>query len=114
MPKNRIAKDRLPKLQLAAALMGTTILAGLPQVALAQSGPAGAPAAEAAAAPIQSIAVVGSQRLEPVTIRSFFMLRIGQPYTQQGADQALKDLFATELFSDVQIRNEGGNVTIAL
>jgi outer membrane protein insertion porin family len=28
------------------------------------------------------------------------------------ADQALKDLFATELFADVQIRNDGGNVTI--
>jgi outer membrane protein assembly factor BamA len=27
---------------------------------------------------------------------------------QQAADQALKDLFATELFADVQIRNDGG------
>jgi outer membrane protein insertion porin family len=106
--------------RIATALLGTTVLAGVPQVALAQNAsapaPAPAPAVPAPAAPvatpIQSIAVVGSQRLEPDTIRSYIKLRNGQPYTQQSADQALKDLFATELFSDVQIRNDGGNVTI--
>ena len=41
-----------------------------------------------------------------------YQLRYGQPYSQVVADQALKDLYATELFSDVQIRNEAGNVVI--
>ncbi|MCE2842806.1 MAG: outer membrane protein assembly factor BamA [Novosphingobium sp.] len=117
MPKNRIASNRQSSLRIAAALLGTTILGGLPQAALAQDATAApaapTPAPEAPAA-IQSIAVVGSQRLEPDTIRSYIKLRIGQPYTQQAADQALKDLFATELFSDVQIRNDGGNVTITV
>lgn len=114
----------------AVALMGTSILAGLPAVAFAQdqAAPAAAPAAAApapaAAAPeaeappapaiIQSIVVTGNQRLEPDTIRSYIRLRAGQPYTQAAADQALKDLFATELFADVQVNNEGGNVTITV
>ncbi|HMO69041.1 MAG TPA: outer membrane protein assembly factor BamA, partial [Novosphingobium sp.] len=83
------------------------MLAGLPAVAFAQA----APAAQASEA-IQSITVVGNQRLEPDTIRSYISLRVGQPYNQVAADQALKDLFATELFSDVQIRNEAGAVVI--
>jgi outer membrane protein insertion porin family len=33
-------------------------------------------------------------------------------WTQAAGDQALKDLFATELFADVSIRNVGGDVTI--
>ncbi len=123
---NQDQLDRNPglsaRLSMAALLMGTTILAGLPQAALAQAAPAAAAAPVPAATPvaeapavadtIRSINVVGSQRLEPDTIRTYVKLRIGQPYTQAAGDQALKDLFATELFADVQIRNEGGAVTI--
>ena len=52
------------------------------------------------------------QRLEPDTIRSYVKMRYGQIYSQVIADQALKDLYATELFSDVQIRNDKGHVVI--
>ncbi|HEX4848690.1 MAG TPA: POTRA domain-containing protein, partial [Novosphingobium sp.] len=116
---NKPSLDRQPTLRtglsMAAMLLGSTVLAGLPQAALAQTapvqpGPAAAPAP--AGDTIQSITILGSQRLEPDTIRSYIKLRIGQPYTQAGADQAIKDLFATELFSEVQVRNNGGNVTI--
>ncbi len=110
----------------AVALLGTSILAGMPAVAFAQPAPAAAgaqpapgPAPTLAPAPvaampdiIQTITVVGMQRLEPDTIRSYIRLRYGRAYSQVDADQALKDLYATELFSDVQIRNEGGNVVI--
>ncbi len=116
-------------LRYAMALLGTTILAGAPTLALAAPKsaapkPAPAAAAPAAAAPapapvevadtIQSITVTGAQRLEPDTIRSYIKLRVGQPYTQVAADMALKDLFATELFSDVQVSNNAGAVTIAV
>jgi outer membrane protein insertion porin family len=98
-------------LRLAALLLGTTILAGAPVGALAQTvAPAEAPAP--AAEIIQSIAVVGAQRLEADTIRSYIKLRVGQPYSQAVGDQALKDLFATELFSDVKVSNKAGAVTI--
>jgi outer membrane protein insertion porin family len=105
--RNRNGRATAP---MATLLLATTILAGLPGMALAQT--ADAPAAAPATETIQSISVVGAQRLEPDTIRTYIKLRVGQPYTQAAADQALKDLFATELFADVQIRNDGGNVVI--
>ena len=61
---------------------------------------------------IRTINVKGSQRLEEQTVLSYMKLRVGQTYTQEAADQALKDLFETELFKDVSVRNENGVVTI--
>ncbi|WP_347304424.1 outer membrane protein assembly factor BamA [Croceibacterium sp. TMG7-5b_MA50] len=121
-----------------AALLGCTMLAGLPVVAVAQDSPAAtppaatppattgqaapgqAPAAAPAAAPqpqgevIRSIAVAGAQRLEPETILSYIKLRPGDRYSPAAADQALKDLAATELFSDYRIDNNAGNLVITV
>ena len=124
--------NRLQVPQFAAALLGTTILAGFPGVAQAQDAPAStadaaAPAADAPApaqptpapAPaqeqiIRSITVTGAERLEPSTVLSYIKLRVGQPYSQVAADQALKDLYGTELISDASIRNDNGDVTIQI
>lgn len=98
-------------------LMGSTALAasGTMAPAFAQTTPP-APAAEpvtpAAVDQIKSITVVGTQRLEADTVRSYIRLRTGQPWTQVTADQALKDLYATELFADVAVRNNAGAVVI--
>jgi outer membrane protein insertion porin family len=113
--------------QFAVALLAGTILSGLPSAALAQAAatqPAAAPAQPAAApaqpppAPaeqtIRTISVVGAQRLEPQTILSYIRLRPGQVYTAAAADQALKDLSATELFADVGIKNNNGDVVITV
>ena len=111
---------------MAAMLLGTTMLAGLPDQALAQdtqeAQPAAAtPAATAADAPvaaapqgetIRAMRVTGNQRLEAQTILSYIRLRIGQEWSSAAADQALKDLYATELLASAQIRNEGGTVVI--
>lgn len=119
----------------ALALLGGTMLAGIPVPVLAQDADApeeGAspPTAAAAAQPnsaaaqqpapaavpqgqtIRSISVVGAQRLEPQTILSYIQMRVGDTYSQTLADQALKDLYATELFSSASIRNDGGAVVI--
>jgi outer membrane protein insertion porin family len=105
----------------AKALVGVSVIAvsgGWVAVAPLAAQTAPAPATQPVAAPaapvetIQSIAVVGTQRLEPDTVRSYIRLRAGQPWSQANADQALKDLFATELFADVSIRNMNGDVTI--
>lgn len=81
--------------------------------------PAAAQTADASAAPaaptndvIQTITVTGTQRLEADTVRSYIRLRPGQAWTQTAGDQALKDLYATDLFADVAIRNNGGAVVI--
>jgi outer membrane protein insertion porin family len=107
--------------RVVAVLLGTTGLT-LPGIAFAQgqAAPAAAPAAAASApAPqpgetIQTIRVVGAERLEPQTVLSYVKLRAGQPYSSSAADQALKDLYETELFSNVQITNDAasGIVTI--
>ncbi|GGB65089.1 outer membrane protein assembly factor BamA [Blastomonas aquatica] len=103
-------------------LLGSTILAGTTSAAFAQTaGPVAPPASVPAAAPapvvpqgqqIRSITVNGSQRIESDTVRSYIQLRVGDVYTQVAADQALRDLFETELFADVSIRNNDGAVVI--
>ncbi len=101
---------------LGISLMGTTALV-MPALlvtatpAMAQVDTAPAPTV-APVDRIQSITVTGTQRLEADTVRSYIQLRVGQNWSQAAADQALKDLFATELFSDVSIRNNGGAVVI--
>ena len=64
---------------------------------------------------IRSIAVKGNQRLEPETIRAYANLSTGQTYTAQTLDQALKDLYATQLFADVTIAGgETGDLVITV
>jgi outer membrane protein insertion porin family len=58
---------------------------------------------------IRSIVVVGAQRLEPETILSYIQLRVpGRSIPPVRADEALKDLAATELFADYAIANNAG------
>jgi len=73
----------------------------------------------APAAPVQqtirSISVTGNQRLEPATIRAYANLAPGQTYTTETLDQALKNLYATQLFADVRITGgETGDLVLAV
>jgi outer membrane protein insertion porin family len=106
---------------MASTALGGTVLGG---VAMAQTSarpakPAArrpAPAASAlpsqVAGTIKSLTVAGAQRIERDTVLSYTKLRSGDAYTQETLDAALKDLFATELFADVKIRDDSGNLTI--
>jgi len=120
---SKTAAGRFPVKRLAATLTGATMLAGVPFAAYAQDEAVPATSAQTAepaapAAPvsntIRSISVAGAERLEPTTILSYIRLRVGQEYTSAGADDALKDLGATELFSNFSIRNDAGNVVITV
>jgi outer membrane protein insertion porin family len=105
---------------LCAALLATSALVVAPHAASAQAVRPAAPAPAAPPAPapvpvgdtIRTVTIDGSQRLESDTILSYIRLRPGQTYTQALGDQALKDLYATELFADVSLRNNGGDVVI--
>jgi outer membrane protein insertion porin family len=112
-------------IRLASLLCCGSILAGLPAMAGAQeaspapaaqptAAPASAPAPAARSNTIRTITVVGAERLEPTTILSYIRLRVGQEYTSAAADEALKDLGATELFANFSIRNDAGNVVITV
>ncbi|WP_247712467.1 MULTISPECIES: outer membrane protein assembly factor BamA [Qipengyuania] len=109
-----------------AGLLAGTVLGAMPAMALAQDADATAasgaqdegqdqqPATLQQQDVVRTIAVAGAQRLEPQTILSYIRLRPGDAYTQAAGDQVLKDLYATELFSNVSVVNESGNVVITV
>jgi hypothetical protein len=61
---------------------------------------------------IKAISVVGAERLEATTVLSYVQLRCGRVYSPDAIDNAIRELVATELFADVQIRNDDGELTI--
>jgi outer membrane protein insertion porin family len=56
---------------------------------------------------IRDIQVVGNQRVEAETVRSYMNIGIGDIYNPEQVNQALKNLFATGLFADVTIQHQG-------
>ncbi len=71
------------------------------------------PTAAPAQQVVRSITVTGNQRLEAETVISYITLRPGEAYDRSRIDQALRELYATELFADVQIAGvETGNIVI--
>lgn len=81
----------------------------------AQAAPTPAPLPAPVERTVRSIAVRGNQRLEPETIRAYANLSPGQTYTAATLDQALKDLYATQLFADVVINGgDTGDLVIVV
>lgn len=77
-------------------------LMGLPGGrAAAQSGPV-----------VQEIIVEGTQRIEPATVRSYLLIREGDPFDPLRINRSLKSLFATGLFADVTIRPRGNALVV--
>jgi outer membrane protein insertion porin family len=121
-----ISKGKSFSRRAGALLLVGTVLGGTSAPLFAQDAPPVAqptpapPAVAPAPAPpaqrtIQTIRVEGSQRLEPETIRAYANLSVGQIYTAETLDQALKNLYATQLFADVTITGaETGNLVIAV
>ncbi|WP_394112321.1 outer membrane protein assembly factor BamA [Xanthobacter wiegelii] len=65
--------------------------------------------ASPAAAQSSSIVVEGNRRVDADTIRSYFG---SGPYTAAKIDEAWKALYATGLFSDVQVNQSGGRIIV--
>ncbi len=63
---------------------------------------------------VQEIRVEGSERVEPATIISYMDLKIGDEITREGLDTTLKSLFATGLFADVGLNQEGGVLLVSV
>jgi outer membrane protein insertion porin family len=93
-------------LKRAAILLGLALLAphGLTAMAVATAQTAQA----------QAIEVRGNQRVEADTIRSYFRTQPGQPVDEQKIDEALKALYATGLYEDVQISRSGGRIIVTV
>ncbi|MEN2746254.1 outer membrane protein assembly factor BamA [Sphingomonas sp. T9W2] len=106
------------------ALLAGTMLSST-AFAQAQRAPAAAapavrpPAVQVPAAPtarvraIRSLRVEGSQRIEPDTVLSYTKLRVGIPYTAETLDQAIKDLYASDLLANVEIEGvDTGDIVV--
>jgi len=98
---------------LATALFFVWALAGV--VPIGPSSAGGALAQEASPGPvITEIEVQGNQRIESDTVRSYMLLRPGMPYDPSIADASLKQLFATGLFADITMRQQGSRVVVSV
>ncbi|MBL8708887.1 MAG: outer membrane protein assembly factor BamA [Rhodospirillaceae bacterium] len=62
--------------------------------------------------PIMEIRIEGSQRIEPDTVRSYMAINPGDPFDARAIDRALKNLFATGLFADVNFRREANSLVV--
>ena len=57
---------------------------------------------------LREIRVSGSQRVEAPTILTYLNIQTGQPLTDDVMNEGLKNLFATGLFADVKMKQQGG------
>jgi len=91
------------KLRHCAALLIVAVL-----LALGLSAPGFAQPRAGTGQVVRDIQVEGGQRIEVSTIQSYITLKPGEIYSDEQADKSLKALFATGLFSDVNMRMQNG------
>jgi outer membrane protein insertion porin family len=84
-----------------ALLLGSTALTA-PQAAFAQ----------AQTGVVQRIVVQGNERIEQGTVLSYLPIQPGDTVDPQRLDLALKTLARTELFADVKIEMQGGDLIV--
>ncbi len=63
---------------------------------------------------IAAIKIEGNQRIEDGTIRSYMLVKPGDPFDRERLDASLKTLFATGLFADVKLRVEGQTLVVTV
>jgi len=76
-------------------------------------GPAAAQPAESGTA-ATSIVVEGNRRVEADTIRSYFKVAPGERIDAAKIDSALKALYASGLFQDIRISQQGGRLIVTV
>lgn len=94
------------------AALAISIAASGPLLSLTISASASEPIEIAQAAIIQSVEVRGAQRVDPGTVRSYMLIKEGDPFDPRRIDRSLKSLFATGLFADISLRREGGILVV--
>lgn len=118
MARNCLSRAAQGRLMPAIAVVLALAAAGLAGIAQAQQRPPqGVPGG--LAGPIQTpslimrdVVVEGNQRIEPSTIQSYLTAQPGESFTEEQADRSLKALFATGLFSDVNLRMQGATLIV--
>lgn len=94
----------------ASALIPVTL--ALPAEAQQRPRPAAAQAAPQGV--VRGIDVVGNQRIEADTIRSYMLLQPGDAFDADRLDRSLRTLFATGLFRDVRVARQGDRIRVTV
>lgn len=89
----------------AAALSAALVMTGALSVQLAA-------VSTASAAVVRNVVVTGNQRVDAETIRNYVAIKPGKAFSSADIDEAVKALFGTGLFSDVQINQSGSSLVI--
>ncbi|WP_309089768.1 outer membrane protein assembly factor BamA [Phenylobacterium sp.] len=63
---------------------------------------------------VQRILVQGNERIEQATVVSYLPVQVGETVTPEKIDLALKALFRTDLFADVKIDYQNGDMVITV
>lgn len=70
--------------------------------------------AQATAEPLREIGVQGNERIERATVESYLTVRAGEPVSAEAIDESLRNLFATGLFEDVRIVQDGDRLQVTV
>ncbi|UEM23894.1 outer membrane protein assembly factor BamA [Skermanella mucosa] len=97
---------------MAACVLAACTTTATSTIALAQGLPTTVAQANFSGGTISDIRVEGTQRIEPTTVRSYLVVRPGDPFNPSRIDDSLKALFATGLFADVTLRREGNTLVV--
>lgn len=76
--------------------------------------PGGISPAYAQTMQVDEIEVVGTQRVDPETVRSYMTVKVGDTVDAATLDRSLKALFGTGLFADVNLRPARGRITVTV
>ncbi len=97
-----------PDLRSCSRRCGKVLVLAVVAVVLLVAGPAQAQRR----AIVEEIVIEGTQRIEPETVRSYMLIREGDPYDPVRVDRSLKSLFATGLFADVSLERRGNALVV--
>ena len=87
-----------------------TIVPPSPEGAIPPSGTA--PQVAPGGPPISEIAVEGTQRIDPATVRNYMTVKPGDVLDSGAINNSLKALYGTGLFADVAISREGNRLIV--
>lgn len=93
---------------------GTGVLLAASTDAYAQENQTAPAQAQPSGVAIRRVLVEGNQRIEPATIASYLQVGPGDTFDPERIDLSIKTLFATGLFSDVQIEQRGADLVVTV
>jgi outer membrane protein insertion porin family len=63
---------------------------------------------------IDKITITGNQRIEESTIKEYLGVKVGDNYSSDIQSQGVKNLYATQLFENIDIAMHGGNLIVTV